>query len=297
MTNFAQEPNDSQPRSANAGQRRTSIDDLARCLHSFAGEEQVPVNPEALANAQAKIRDLALESKLFDVLKRRILLQKARLLPVIPAHRPFRERDVVEEFPEASTLVVRSALFRLVNDSLLEFCVDGTFRVPPFAASALVEAYEMRLLLEIPALWKANQDPSIRAELIRLNDRLLQVPDVDDEAGALAAFEHDIKFHQTMLQRAGRQLGAREALRCHHLILIWNVGIRVPERRAEVHAEHAEILNAQTPQAAIDAYINHFRQGTQRSLVHAGQSELVATFDRLWRESTEVALHQVQQLA
>lgn len=100
---------------------------------------------------------------------------------------------------------IREAMLALVDDGLMEAVPNKGFRAVSLTPADLTEIYEMRLLLEVPAVARlAKGDlPSRRvARLTGLVDTIEQTARSGDLTGNLAA---DRDFHLALLAAAGNR--------------------------------------------------------------------------------------------
>src|ERR1700733_10141321 len=94
---------------------------------------------------------------------------------------------------------IREAMLALVDDGLMEAVPNKGFRPVPLTPADLAEIYEMRLLLEVPAVARLAEGDLSGDRVTRLTDlvdTIEQTARNGDLAGNLAA---DRDFHLTLL--------------------------------------------------------------------------------------------------
>ncbi|WP_232664102.1 GntR family transcriptional regulator [Pseudonocardia sp. TRM90224] len=101
-----------------------------------------------------------------------------------------------------SNAPVREAMLTLVNQGVMEVVPNRGYRVTPVTEKDLDEVYQLRLLLEVPAVERlAARDNSAEAEMLREYARTCTKAAVD---GDMTVFlEADRDFHLTMLGLLG----------------------------------------------------------------------------------------------
>jgi DNA-binding GntR family transcriptional regulator len=118
---------------------------------------------------------------------------------------------------------VREAMLALVNDGLLEAVPNKGFRAVPLTPADLAEIYDLRLLLEVPAVARlagADLPDGHAARLAELVDTIERTARNGDLSANLAA---DRDFHLTLLAAGGnrRLVGTvarlRDQTRLHNL--------------------------------------------------------------------------------
>lgn len=100
---------------------------------------------------------------------------------------------------------IREAMLALVNDGLMEAVPNKGFRTVPLTPADLAEIYDMRLLLEVPAVARlAGSDlpDGHAARLAELVDTIERTARSGDLSGNLAA---DRDFHLTLLAAGGNR--------------------------------------------------------------------------------------------
>jgi DNA-binding GntR family transcriptional regulator len=167
---------------------------------------------------------------------------------------------------------IREAMLALVDDGLMEAVPNKGFRTVPFTQADLSEIYEMRLLLEVPAVGRlADGDlPGDRAaRLTRLVNTIERTARRGDLAGNLAA---DRDFHLTLLAAVGncRLVDAvarlRDQTRLHNLR-----AINADGRLVASADEHRPLLtaimrqDARTAERLMRLHLEHIRQDWSQS--------------------------------
>jgi DNA-binding GntR family transcriptional regulator len=166
---------------------------------------------------------------------------------------------------------IREAMLALVDDGLMEAVPNKGFRTVPLTPADLAEIYEMRLLLEVPAVARlANGDlPGGRAaRLTDLVDTIERTARSGDLTGNLAA---DRDFHLTLLAAGGnsRLVGSvarlRDQTRLHNLR-----AINADGRLIASADEHRPLLTAimrhdkRTAERLMRQHLRHIRQDWSR---------------------------------
>ncbi|MBO0802358.1 MAG: GntR family transcriptional regulator [Nocardiopsaceae bacterium] len=166
---------------------------------------------------------------------------------------------------------IREAMLALVDDGLMEAVPNKGFRTVPLTPADLAEIYEMRMLLEVPAVARlARGDlPADRAaHLTGLVTTIERTARSGDLAGNLAA---DRDFHLTLLAAGGngRLVDAvarlRDQTRLHNLRTINADGGLITSAE-----EHRPLLAAimrhdeRTAERLIRHHIEHIRQDWSR---------------------------------
>lgn len=118
---------------------------------------------------------------------------------------------------------IREAMLALVDDGLMEAVPNKGFRAVPLTPADLAEIFEMRLLLEVPAIARLARDGlpgDVAAGLADLVDTIERTARSRDLTGNLAA---DRDFHLALLAAGGnRRLAStvtrlRDQTRLHSL--------------------------------------------------------------------------------
>jgi DNA-binding GntR family transcriptional regulator len=148
-----------------------------------------------------------------------------------------------------STGPIREAMLALVDDGLMEAVPNKGFRPVPLTPADLAEIYEMRLLLEVPAVARLATAGLPGDRVVRLTglvNTIEQAARSGDLIGNLAA---DRDFHLTLLAAAGngRLVDAvarlRDQTRLHNLR-----AINADGRLVASADEHRPLLAAITRQ-------------------------------------------------
>jgi DNA-binding GntR family transcriptional regulator len=162
---------------------------------------------------------------------------------------------------------IREAMLALVDDGLMEAVPNKGFRTVPLTPADLAEIYEMRLLLEVPAIARLAQDDLPGDRAARLTDLVNTIERTarnGDLAGNLAA---DRDFHLTLLAAGGnsRLIDAvarlRDQTRLHNLR-----AINADGRLVTSADEHRPLLTSimrhdtRTAERLIRRHLEHIRQ-------------------------------------
>ena len=140
---------------------------------------------------------------------------------------------------------IREAILALVDEGLMEAVPNKGFRTVPLNDQAVAEIYEMRMLLEVPAVARLAMIDLDRDQIARLTDLVDTIERTarsGDLVGNLAA---DRDFHLTLVAAGGnsRLLDAvtrlRDQTRLHNLRAISADG-----RLIASADEHRPLLNA-----------------------------------------------------
>jgi DNA-binding GntR family transcriptional regulator len=140
---------------------------------------------------------------------------------------------------------VREAMLALVDDGLLEPVPNKGFRPVPLTRDDLTEIYEMRLLLEVPAisgLARRELSGDQAARLTRLVDTIERTARSGDLTGNLAA---DRDFHLTLLAAAGNRRLVETIARLRDQTRLYNLRTLNADGGLVVSAdEHRPLLTA-----------------------------------------------------
>jgi DNA-binding GntR family transcriptional regulator len=144
-----------------------------------------------------------------------------------------------------STGPIREAMLALVDDGLMEAVPNKGFRSVPLTPADLAEIYDMRLLLEVPAVARlATGDlPSdVLARLTELVGTIEQTARSGDLIGNLAA---DRDFHLTLLAAGGNGRLAGTVARLRDQTRLGNLrAINADGRLVASADEHRPLLAA-----------------------------------------------------
>ena len=166
---------------------------------------------------------------------------------------------------------IREAMLALVDDGLMEAVPNKGFRTVPLTPADLAEIYEMRLLLEVPAvarLAKGDLPGDRVARLTDLVNTIEQAARSGDLVGNLAA---DRDFHLSLLAAGGnsRLVGSvarlRDQTRLHNLR-----AINADGRLVASADEHRPLLTAimrhdeRTAERLMRRHLEHIRQDWSR---------------------------------
>jgi DNA-binding GntR family transcriptional regulator len=207
---------------------------------------------------------------------------------------------------------VKEALIRLAEDGMVEFCRGRGVRVHKASLKDLEELFQLRLMLEVPATYRA----AVRADdktLYKLETRLagmrLAAKESDrlrkteglEELGLqerllevnLDFVEHDTMFHELIIGAGGNERLVRTVRMWRHLITATGAWMYIHQRGiSTVMREHEPVLEAirnRAPVAAAQYMYAHLTQtGTQllQELEHAADDG--SSFDPSWYEGVAV---------
>jgi DNA-binding GntR family transcriptional regulator len=166
---------------------------------------------------------------------------------------------------------IREAMLALVDDGLMEAVPNKGFRTVPLTPDDLAEIYEMRLLLEVPAVARLARGDLPGDRVARLTDLVNTIERTarsGDLTGNLAA---DRDFHLSLLAAGGnsRLVGAvarlRDQTRLHNLS-----AINADGRLIASAGEHRPLLTAilrhdeRTAERLMRQHLEHIRQDWSR---------------------------------
>ena len=162
---------------------------------------------------------------------------------------------------------IREAMLALVDDGLMEAVPNKGFRPVPLAPADLAEIYEMRLLLEVPAVARlAEGDLSSDrvARLIDLVNTIERTARSGDLIGNLAA---DRDFHLTLLAAGGNSRLVDAVARLRDQTRLYNLRALNADGRLVASAdEHRPLLTAimrhdkRTAERLMRRHLEHIRQ-------------------------------------
>jgi DNA-binding GntR family transcriptional regulator len=168
---------------------------------------------------------------------------------------------------------IREAMLALVDDGLMEAVPNKGFRTVPLTPDDLAEIYEMRLLLEVPAVARLARGDLPGDRVARLTDLVNTIERTarsGDLTGNLAA---DRDFHLSLLAAGGnsRLVGAvarlRDQTRLHNLR-----AINADRRLIASAGEHRPLLTAilrhdeRTAERLMRRHLEHIRQDWSRAV-------------------------------
>lgn len=161
-------------------------------------------------------------------------------LSVRPGERLY-ERDLAEEF-EVSRIPVREAMRRLEQDGLIVRVPKLGIAVAPFSEADVVELFEVREILEIPAFVLATRcrDERLWGRLKHVCDEARDAVDRGDAAAASAA---NAEFHAVVPEMTGNSLIA-EQLRILEPRISWLIALTASRDLGTQCAEHDELYFA-----------------------------------------------------
>ena len=162
---------------------------------------------------------------------------------------------------------IREAMLALVDDGLMEAVPNKGFRPVPLAPADLAEIYEMRLLLEVPAVARlAEGDLSSDrvARLIDLVNTIERTARSGDLIGNLAA---DRGFHLTLLAAGGNSRLVDAVARLRDQTRLYNLRALTADGRLVASAdEHRPLHTAnmrhdkRTAERLMRRHLEHIRQ-------------------------------------
>ncbi len=162
---------------------------------------------------------------------------------------------------------IREAMLALVDDGLMEAVPNRGFRPVPLTRADLAEIYEMRLMLEVPAVARLAEGdlPSDRvARLTDLVNTLERTARSGDLTGNLAA---DRDFHLTLLAAGGNSRLVAAIARLRDQTRLCNLrAINADGRLVASADEHRPLLTAimrhdtRTAERVMRRHLEHIRQ-------------------------------------
>jgi DNA-binding GntR family transcriptional regulator len=162
---------------------------------------------------------------------------------------------------------IREAMLTLVHDGLMEAVPNKGFRAVPLTPADLAEIYEMRLLLEVPAVARlamADLPGDHVARLTGLADTIERTARNGDLTGNLAA---DRDFHLTLLAAGGNRRLVDTVARLRDQTRLYNLRtITADGRLVASAAEHRPLLAAitrhdkRTTGRLMRRHLEHIRQ-------------------------------------
>ena len=166
---------------------------------------------------------------------------------------------------------IREAMLAVVDDGLMEAVPNKGFRTVPLTPADLAEIYEMRLLLEVPAVARLAQGdlPGERvARLTELVNTIEQTARSGDLTGNLAA---DRDFHLSLLAAAGNSRLAGTVARLRDQTRLHNLrAINADGRLITSADEHRPLFTAimrhdeRTAQRLMRQHLEHIPQDWSR---------------------------------
>ena len=158
---------------------------------------------------------------------------------------------------------VREALIKLAQQGMVRFERNRGVRVLLTSLHDLEEVFALRLLLEPPAVRRAvaRLDAAHRRELRRAFTQMEKAAKADDE---FTMFEHDRRFHRTLLEAAGNARLAAFVDGLRDMVLRRGVSTAQGSRSLDdIVAEHRAILDladagdAEGARGAMRRHIHH----------------------------------------
>jgi DNA-binding GntR family transcriptional regulator len=184
------------------------------------------------------------------------------------AGRLYSVAGLAEQFGVSRT-PVREALLLLERQGVVRFERNRGVRILETSAHDLDEVFTLRLLLEVPATFRACDllDGEGREALARELDKMADFAHEGDEANFMA---HDQRFHEIILRAAGNQRLAALVAQLRDLVRLRGASAVGRSRDLEaIHAEHVAILDGlrsrDAPRAA--AAMREHLLGTGRLLI------------------------------
>ena len=166
---------------------------------------------------------------------------------------------------------IREAMLALVDDGLMEAVPNKGFRSVPLTPADLAEIYEMRLLLEVPAvarLARGDLPDDRAARLTGLVDTIECTARNRDLTGNLAA---DRDFHLTLLAAGGNRRLVSAVARLRDQTRLDNLRALNADGRIVASAdEHRPLLTAilrhdeRTAERLMRQHLEHIRQDWSR---------------------------------
>jgi len=177
---------------------------------------------------------------------------------------------------------IREAMLALVDDGLMEAVPNKGFRTVPLTAADLAEIYEMRLLLEVPAvarLARGDLPDDRAARLTGLVDTIEHTARNRDLTGNLAA---DRDFHLTLLAAGGNNRLVRAVAQLRDQTRLHNLRAITADGRLITSAdEHRPLLTAimrhdeHTAERLMRRHLEHIRQDWSRPANHSRPADAV----------------------
>jgi DNA-binding GntR family transcriptional regulator len=174
---------------------------------------------------------------------------------------------------QVSRSPVREALISLVDQGMVAFERNRGVRVLQTTARDLEEVFSLRLLLEVPATFRAAQI-IVPDDIERLRDALGGLESFTGAPSTLAHQEMDSGFHRVILEAAGngRLVGIVDTLWSHQKMRGVSSAGRSREF-ADIHREHQAVfdrIEAGDPHGAAAAMREHL--GRSASLLLAQET-------------------------
>lgn len=166
---------------------------------------------------------------------------------------------------------IREAMLALVADGLMEAVPNKGFRAVPLTPADLAEIYEMRLLLEVPAVTRLASGDLPRERIARLTglvDTIERTARSGDLAGNLSA---DRDFHLSLLAAGGNGRLVDAVARLRDQTRLRNLrAINADGRLVASADEHRPLLAAivrhdeRTAERLMRRHLEHIRQDWSR---------------------------------
>ena len=219
------------------------------------GDPARPISHEAAAPAAV---DIPVHGATTDAVTD--ALREASLSGSLPADSWLREQDLARSM-RVSRTPVREALRRLADERLVERSANRGCRVRAMTLDDVLAVYVVRESLECLATRSAAARPP--AGLV---DRLLELHRaMEAAAGAPSTLARlNLEFHRAIREAPGNAYLDRFLIQVEHAVRRFGQStLADPDRAAESHAEHMEIIRAigaGDPEMAEQAASRHMRK-------------------------------------
>jgi DNA-binding GntR family transcriptional regulator len=183
---------------------------------------------------------------------------------------------------------VREALIKLAQQGMVRFERNRGVRVLLTSLHDLEEVFALRLLLEPPAVQRAvaRLDVTHRRELRRTFTHMEKAAKADDE---FTMFEHDRRFHRTLLEVAGNARLAAFVDGLRDMVLRRGVSTARGSRSLdEIVGEHRAILElaeAGDAEGAADAMRAHIHHTAELLIAQEAGADGALDVDLSWTGS------------
>jgi len=185
--------------------------------------------------------------------------------------------DTLAKQLEVGRTPVREALVRLAAARMVRFHPNVGVEILEPTVHELEEILQLRLMLEPPSAFRAAEraDATQRKRLQEELDLMKEAVSADDDAHFLRFTDHDVRFHQVLLEAAGNERLADLLLDLRHTTMTLGVDMLLRDATEEEHSasgslrsledvmeEHDPVLQAierRDRQAAAQAMYIHVR--------------------------------------
>jgi DNA-binding GntR family transcriptional regulator len=180
---------------------------------------------------------------------------------------------------------VREALIDLAAQGMVRFERNRGVRILQTSAHDLEEIFALRVLLEVPATYRATEQftPSALNRLRKEFTAQERAVRADDE---ISFMDHDRRFHELILETSGNRRLAAFVDRLRDLVQTRGVSTAGLSRSlADIYEEHRRILDAiaaSDPQGAARAMREHVLQTGE--LILSQQEGQETSEARVWAE-------------